>query len=235
MTGLLLTIEGPDGSGKATQTQKIKEYYESLGRTVTVFSFPQYGTITGDVVKDYLQGKFGEATTLNWKLASMTFMLDRVTAIESIKNNLKFGEVVLLDRSPYSNTVFQCSKLPVEERQAAADWLHEMEFTALGFPKPTAVFYLDVPPALNVDILTNRSKESTDAKAGDEDQHENDLAFMTSAYKNGLLLANHRSDWHVIPGMDAWTHKRYTVEQVTEQIISVCETLKLGAPVWKTC
>ena len=38
--GIFITLEGPDGAGKTTQIQMMKEYLESLGKTVLLTREP---------------------------------------------------------------------------------------------------------------------------------------------------------------------------------------------------
>ena len=62
--GKLIAIEGTDGSGKATQVKALVERIRAMGIGVVSFSFPRYKTPTGRAIRDYLDGKFGEPTTL---------------------------------------------------------------------------------------------------------------------------------------------------------------------------
>ena len=53
----IIVIEGTDGSGKETQSKKIKEYYISKGLNVKSFSFPKYDSPTGKIVGGAYLGK----------------------------------------------------------------------------------------------------------------------------------------------------------------------------------
>lgn len=59
---MFIAVEGIDAAGKHTQTEKLKEYLEDgCGIRVTKFDLPKYESVTGQMVRDYLVGK--------WKLA----------------------------------------------------------------------------------------------------------------------------------------------------------------------
>ncbi len=49
--GTLVILEGGDGSGKATQTQILKERLEKEGYQVMAVSFPDYGSPSSALVK----------------------------------------------------------------------------------------------------------------------------------------------------------------------------------------
>jgi dTMP kinase len=50
-----LAVEGLDASGKHTQTEILKKYFEA-SYSVTKFEFPQYKSITGELIRDHLTG-----------------------------------------------------------------------------------------------------------------------------------------------------------------------------------
>ena len=59
--GVFITIDGTDGSGKATQTKLLVERLTREGRGVQTISFPQYGKKSAGLVEEYLSGTFGTA------------------------------------------------------------------------------------------------------------------------------------------------------------------------------
>ena len=70
--GYLLVIEGTDGSGKATQLDKLVEDLEEEGhQNIKTVDFPQYKNWSGKLAKWYLNDKFGDADSLNPYLGSI--------------------------------------------------------------------------------------------------------------------------------------------------------------------
>src|SRR3989344_3448879 len=129
MKGKIFVIEGPDGSGKRTQTGLLKEYFGSLGRRSEVISFPQYGTKSAGPVEEYLNGKYGNAADLNPYAASVLYAVDRFDASHNIRDLVKNGVIVILDRYIDSNAAHQGGKISdLKERDAFLRWLYELEY-----------------------------------------------------------------------------------------------------------
>ena len=59
MRGLLLTVEGLDGSGKGTQSRLLLESLREKGVPARLVSFPDYDHPSSALVKMYLAGEFG--------------------------------------------------------------------------------------------------------------------------------------------------------------------------------
>ena len=58
--GILIAIDGLDGSGKTTQTELLFKKLVSDGRKVRMLSFPDYQSDSSALVKMYLGGQLGE-------------------------------------------------------------------------------------------------------------------------------------------------------------------------------
>jgi dTMP kinase len=52
--GILIAIEGIDGSGKDSQAQRLEEWISARGLNVFRFSFPTYTTLLGKVIQQAL-------------------------------------------------------------------------------------------------------------------------------------------------------------------------------------
>jgi dTMP kinase len=68
--GLLVVIEGTDGSGKATQTKLLVDRLKKDSYIVRTYDFPQYGKKSAELVKKYLRGEFGTAKEVGPRLGS---------------------------------------------------------------------------------------------------------------------------------------------------------------------
>ena len=76
--GKFIAIDGLDGSGKGTQSEKLVDYLRSIGKKVRVLSFPMYENESSAFVKMYLDGKLGDKPSdTNAYTASMFFASDR--------------------------------------------------------------------------------------------------------------------------------------------------------------
>src|SRR3989338_1520735 len=97
--GLYIALEGIDGSGKTTQAQKLKKYFESKGKDVVTTREPRKEGVIGELVHQILLGdrKFSP------KAFQYLFTTDRVLNQEEIVlPALDRGAVVISDRTFWS-------------------------------------------------------------------------------------------------------------------------------------
>ncbi|MFA5022115.1 MAG: dTMP kinase [Patescibacteria group bacterium] len=157
--GKLIVIDGIDGSGKATQTKILLEKIKEAGLMVETIDFPQYEkNFFGRMVRRYLNGEFGPATTVNPYLASTLYAADRWESAETIKQWLDQGKIVLLDRYYTSNLIHQGTKLTYSELDDFIIWDESMEFNTFKIPKPDLVIYLHLDAAIAYELITKRGQ-----------------------------------------------------------------------------
>ena len=76
--GKLIVIEGLDGSGKATQAQRLFETLQAEGVSVRKISFPNYESESSALVRMYLAGQFGtDPSDVNAYAASSFYAVNR--------------------------------------------------------------------------------------------------------------------------------------------------------------
>ena len=185
----LFIIEGIDGSGKSTQVELLRKRLESQGKSVRQIKLPNYGSPACAPVEQYLAGAYGsDADSVNAYAASAFFAVDRFAFFRTDwKADYEAGKTVLSDRYVSSNLIHQCAKLSPEEREAYIDWLHDFEYEKMGSPRPTAVFYLDVPPRITSDLMTGRYE----GDEGKKDIHERNRDYLTRCYEMGKYCCAH--------------------------------------------
>ena len=193
--GKLIVIEGLDGSGKATQTQKATEALSAAGVLVRQVSFPNYQSPASAPVKMYLEGAFGDnAGDVNAYAASAFYAVDRYASWKTDWQPFyENGGIVLADRYTTSNIIHQCAKLPETQREEYVAWLEDFEYARLGIPRPGLVLYLDVEPEVSQQLLTRRY-------AGDnakKDIHERDVDYLLHCRSQALWAAK-ALGWHRI-------------------------------------
>ncbi len=136
--GLLIVIEGTDGSGKSTQISRLKRWIEdqSYGAMVSEWKTSKF---IADAINDAKDRNLLNATTF-----SLLYAADFADRLEQvIIPALKAGFVVILDR--YIYTAYARDTV----RGHDIEWLKNLYDYA---PEPDMVFYLDVP----VEILLKR-------------------------------------------------------------------------------
>ncbi len=136
--GLLIVIEGTDGSGKSTQIERLKRWIEDQSYGVMVSEW-KTSKFIADAINDAKDRNLLNATTF-----SLLYAADFADRLEQvIIPALKAGFVVILDR--YIYTAYARDVV----RGHNIEWLKNLYDYA---PEPDMVFYLDVP----VEILLKR-------------------------------------------------------------------------------
>ena len=105
MSGLFITLEGTDGSGKTTQINRLKEYFSEKGYRVVCTREPG-GTPIGEKIREIIIDKN------NSEMANITEALLYAAARAQLVNEviepvLKDGGVVISDRFLDSSLVYQ--------------------------------------------------------------------------------------------------------------------------------
>lgn len=105
MTGLFITLEGPDGCGKSTQVAPLADYLRSKGRTVFTTREPG-GTAISDQVRQIIMAM--KNTTMHPRTELLLFLSARAQLVEEvIRPRLAAGEIVISDRYADSTLAYQ--------------------------------------------------------------------------------------------------------------------------------
>ena len=194
MKQVMLVIEGLDGSGKATQTQKLMERLAQLNKPAVKVSFPNYEDDSSALVKMYLRGDLGQADEVNAYAASLFYTVDRyATFKKAYEADWKQGSSIIADRYTTSNMFHQCTKEPKENWDSYLTWLEDLEYEKVGLPRPTQVIYLDVEPQVSKALLSKRYEGDESKK----DIHEANFAYLLRC-REAALYAAEKFGWKVI-------------------------------------
>lgn len=158
--GCYLVLEGTEGSGKTTQVQRLKKYFESKGREVILTREPRKEGIIGDLVHQILLGDLKMNPVAFQYLFSVDRMLNHTDVVEPA---LKEGKVVISDRSFWSAVVYgvldkeqEYSKQNVDRlmvAQSILSFYHQ-------FIIPDFTFYLKIPLEVSLERLKNERKQA---------------------------------------------------------------------------
>lgn len=103
--GLFITMEGPDGSGKSTQIQYMKEYFEANG-IPCLFTREPGGTMIGEKLRSIILDK--ENAEMCDMTEALLYAASRAQHVEElIKPALAEGKVVVCDRFMDSSIAYQ--------------------------------------------------------------------------------------------------------------------------------
>jgi dTMP kinase len=203
----LLVIEGVDGAGKSTQIKLLREYITKNGFKCQYLHFPRTeAPYFGELISRFLRGEFGTIGEVDPYLVAMLYAGDRRDASVVIRNWLKDGKFVVLDRYTYSNIAYQCAKLKdPEEQDKLMKWILQLEFDHFSIPKPDLNIFLDVPFAFTEKKLTaDRTGEDRRYLNGSRDIHEESLDFQGKV--RDIYLRVSKSD-HNLALINCGTHE----------------------------
>lgn len=140
MTGLYITIEGLDGSGKTTQLERLAAWLTDAGHTVVATREPG-GTDVGQLVRDIVLHHRGDIAP---RAEALLFAADRAHHIATkVRPALERGEIVLQDRYIDSSVAFQGGGrvLDPAEVRRLSEWATEGLY-------PELTVLLDLDPAV---------------------------------------------------------------------------------------
>jgi dTMP kinase len=131
--GLLLVLEGIDGSGKSTQLPRLAARLEAAGRRVVVTREP-YDCPAGRAIRS--MARSGRRVTPEQELAWF-FEQRRAHVREVVRPALARGDVVLSDRYFVSSAAYQGAR--------GLDAAAILAASETEFPTPDLVLWLDLP------------------------------------------------------------------------------------------
>lgn len=195
-SGLFIVLEGIDGTGKSTQTQRLASYFSALGWEVVLSREPTDGPWGKKLRESATTGRLEPEQELEY------FLLDRKEHVENlILPSLKDGKVVILDRYYFSTMAYQgCRGFdPAEIRR------RNEEFA----PRPDHLFVLDIDVETALQRIGHRGDTANHFEKTDSLQRCRDI-FLTLAGESFV---------HVIPAHG-------TPDEITLQIIDFLEAKK---------
>ncbi len=211
---MIITLEGTDGTGKNTQAKLLTEWLSKEFPT-KLLTFPDYsGTFFGHEVGKYLNGDYGNLEDINPKFASLLFALDRFENKETIMNLIDKNYIIVMDRYIESNIIYQCSRVPKEERENLKTWLEKVEYDILELPESDEIIFLDLPPEHSRKLVLK--KEARNYTYSKEDIHEGNENLISDSYEFYKETAI-KEDWIIINCLTE-SNEVKTIEQLHEDI-----------------
>ena len=174
MSGLFITLEGGDGTGKSTQSALIGDWYTEQGREV-VFTREPGGTDLGTELREIVLHSRGHIAS---RAEALLYAADRAHNIATVvRPALERGAVVIQDRYLDSSVAYQGAGrvLDPDEVRGVSMWATE------GLV-PDVTVVLDLDPAIGRDRLdaANKQFDRLEAEALDFHTRVRD-AYLTMA------------------------------------------------------
>jgi dTMP kinase len=193
---LLVVIEGIDGSGKGTQSARLRDRLLVRGLKASLLSFPRYdATFFGQRIGDFLNGRFGQLNEVDPFLASLLYAGDRLESKAELTRLLESCDILVLDRYVPSNIAHQAGKRTGAQRRELADWIEKIEYELFGLPRPDLVVLLDIPAKNSQELIAKKDQRTYTTQAADMQEADTDyLSRVRSAYRE---LAAERG-WSIV-------------------------------------
>lgn len=223
--GLLIAIEGIDGSGKGSQAKMLKSALTLEGFSVDLFAFPQYETsFFGREVGKFLHGDYGQLSDVNPKFSALLFALDRYESKDRIIESISLGRVVICDRYAASNIAHQGARAMADERGNLSNWIEQVEFNILKLPRPDLVIFLDTTVETSQELVLRKSPRSYTNQAHDLQERSPDHLQLAL---NGFREMAKVGHWKTINCLDD-TNKMRSYLSIHEEILSHVRTVQCG-------
>lgn len=219
--GVIINIEGLDGTGKGTQLELLKAYLDEKSIDYTAFDFPRYDKPTGKRIGQYLNGAIKadpyEAATL--------YADDRLAAKREIENVLERGAVVLFNRYVPSNIAFQTVRDEIktpDEALKLRDWIESLEYGVNQLPRATINIILSVEPEVSQKLV---DKKGVRTYVEGRDAHESNLPMQFRAARVYRQLCDTRSDYYEINCNDVKTGQIRSKQDIHRDILNLVKPL----------
>jgi len=136
--GILITLEGNEGSGKSTQIKLLGAYLKKRGHSVFLTREPGGTKVSDGIRKILLDHRNREMTPL---VETLLYMASRAQLVEEvIKPKLRQGKVVLCDRWLDATVAYQGYGGGVDVR-----WIKALGEAATQGIRPRLSVFLDLP------------------------------------------------------------------------------------------
>lgn len=173
--GLLIAIEGIDGSGKGTQSRRLAESLRRSGVRVALLSFPRYSeTAFGRRIGEFLNGRYGALGQVHPLLASLLFAGDRFESRVVLHEALASSDCVILDRYVASNIAHQAAKADGPDRADLRGWIERLEFDIYGMPRADRTILLDLPVSWARRLIADKQPRTYTDKGADLQEADGD-------------------------------------------------------------
>jgi dTMP kinase len=149
LSGIFITFEGLDGSGKTTQLRMLEQELKQRGRSVVSTSEPG-GTMLGKRVRELILDEDMQVAPL---VELLLFAADRAQHVETlIKPALKKGQVVISDRYADATVAYQGAGRGFDARI-----IRQLIKLATNGLKPDLTLFFDLPVAESVKRTNSRA------------------------------------------------------------------------------
>lgn len=200
--GLFISIEGPDGSGKSTQIENIRQFFADKNIDILYTREPG-GTEIGEQIRKILLDK-GSAN-MNYMTEALLYAASRAQHVaQVIKPALREGRIVVCDRFVDSSIAYQGYGRNLGEAVSVINGY------AVDGCMPDVTFFMKIDPSVGIERIRQDMQDRLDAEKE---------TFHRAVYQGYLELEKENPDR--IVGIDA----NRSIEEIKKEICFKLEEL----------
>lgn len=174
MTGIFISLEGPDGSGKSTAAKKIVPQLQQLSTQEVVLTREPGGSVIAEQLRDIILDVHNSAMDARTE-ALLYAAQRRQHIVDVILPALQANKIVLSDRYIDSSVAYQGAG-----RQLGMQEIWQLNLFATQKLLPQLTLYFDIPPAVGLKRIQQKRAQAADRLEKEQlDFHQR----VTAAYQ----------------------------------------------------
>ncbi len=200
MTGIFISLEGPDGSGKSTAAKKILPQLQQLSTQEVVLTREPGGSAIAEQLRDIILDVHNSAMDARTE-ALLYAAQRRQHIVDVILPALQANKIVLSDRYIDSSVAYQGAG-----RQLGMQEIWQLNLFATQKLLPQLTLYFDIPPAVGLKRIQQKRAQAADRLEKEQlDFHQR----VTAAYQQLIT-------------QDADRIVKIDAQQTPDQVVADC-------------
>ena len=200
MTGIFISLEGPDGSGKSTAAKKIVPQLQQLSTQEVVLTREPGGSAIAEQLRDIILDVHNSAMDARTE-ALLYAAQRRQHIVDVILPALQANKIVLSDRYIDSSVAYQGAG-----RQLGMQEICQLNLFATQKLLPQLTLYFDIPPAVGLKRIQQKRAQAADRLEKEQlDFHQR----VTAAYQQLIT-------------QDADRIVKIDAQQTPDQVVADC-------------
>lgn len=210
---MLISFDGLDSSGKATQARLLTEHLATKGIQSAKFRSPDYETTSGKELKLRLQNKRGDWQYTPWREKMGYFTANRAEHRDEVIAMLERDAIVVYDRYVPSSVAFMIGEageghVSAELRREVQQAVEHLEYTENNMPKEDVSIFFDIPPKVAIDLLKGRKDNH-----GDENEYTDYLSVQEALHSEYVRMAKENPE-HILRVVCMEEERLRTIEEI---------------------
>jgi len=183
----IISIEGTDGAGKATQTKLMVKALTDAGYKVDSMSFPRYDTPSGKAIRRMLTSD--ESNTISMADRIGLYAADRLAARSAIYRSMMKNDFIVMDRYVESMVIYGQALFDIGQLGGPSTCMFTSSNMVKEFVRRLEYSINKMPiPAINFNLLVPPDRSLTNAQGrGEADKNDSNARLQKAVHMKMLL------------------------------------------------